>query len=488
MKSQMIDQDITLPKNWQTVLIKDICTLINGRGFKKSEWSKLGLPIIRIQNLNSPNANFNYYEGHFDDRILISEGDLLFAWSGTPGTSFGAHIWRGKQGLLNQHIFRVVLDENNLDKNYLCLAINEKLESFISRAQGGVGLRHITKSKFENTEIYLPPLNEQRRIVAKIEALQERSRRAREALEAIPPLLEKFRQSVLATAFRGDLTAEWRQKHSDVEPASQLLERIQDERRRRWEEAELAKMKAKGKEPKDDRWKAKYKEPEPVDASGLPELPEGWEWATCEEICSKVQDGTHFSPKNQFKERIEGSYPYITAKNIKDQGIILDDITYIDHETHRNIYERCNVEKGDVLLIKDGVTTGVVTVNQIDEEFSLLSSVAMLKPEEYGVNSHYLKYYLSSPFGYSMVTGQMTGTAIKRIILDRIRRTPIPLPSFDEQRKIVEKIEKRLSIVTNVYPHVTLSLEEIERLNQSILAKAFRGELVPQDPRTEAPG
>jgi type I restriction enzyme S subunit len=123
-------------------------------------------------------------------------------------------------------------------------------------------------------------LREQRRIVAKLDALTERSRRAKAALDAIPPLIEKFKQSVLAAAFRGDLTADWRAAHPDVEPASELFKRIRVERRRRWEEAELAKLTAKGKAPTDDRWKAKYEEPEAVDASELPELPRSWCWAS----------------------------------------------------------------------------------------------------------------------------------------------------------------------------------------------------------------
>ena len=133
----------------------------------------------------------------------------------------------------------------------------------------------------------MPPLAEQRRIVAKIEALQERSRRAREALSEVGPLLEQFRQSVLAAAFRGDLTADWRAAHPNVEPASELLQRIRAERRRRWEQAELAKYEAKGQKPPKN-WKDKYKEPEPVDDSDLPELPDGWVWATIDELQSMI--------------------------------------------------------------------------------------------------------------------------------------------------------------------------------------------------------
>ena len=142
----------------------------------------------------------------------------------------------------------------------------------------GIGVQNISARDIGNTRILVPPAKEQRRIVTKLEALQQRTRRARTALDAIPPLLEEFRQSVLTSAFRGDLTADWRAQNPDVEPASVLLERIRQERRHRWEEAELAKMKAKGKVPKDDRWKERYKEPQKADRQTLAQLPRGWCW------------------------------------------------------------------------------------------------------------------------------------------------------------------------------------------------------------------
>ena len=110
----------------------------------------------------------------------------------------------------------------------------------------GINLPRISSNQLGELIINLPPLNEQKRIVARIEELQARSRRAREALEAIPDLLDQLRQSILAAAFRGDLTKEWRERHPNVEPATELLKRIRAERRKRWEEAELEKLKAKG--------------------------------------------------------------------------------------------------------------------------------------------------------------------------------------------------------------------------------------------------
>lgn len=114
----------------------------------------------------------------------------------------------------------------------------------------GTTFKQIDKKTLSSFEIPIPPLNEQKRITSQISDLQSRSVKARKALEAIPPLLEKFRQSVLSSAFRGDLTADWRAQNPDIEPAEKLLERIRKERRKRWEEDEFAKMKARGRTAK----------------------------------------------------------------------------------------------------------------------------------------------------------------------------------------------------------------------------------------------
>jgi len=153
----------------RTVRVGESLRLVNGRAFKPTEWKKSGLPIVRIQNLNNPDAPFNYYEGQLPEKFLLDDGDLLFAWSGTPGTSFGAHIWRRGRAWLNQHIFKVHFDDKQFDKRYLQLAINRNLEQYIRAAHGGAGLAHITKGRFEESTLPCLPLDEQQRIVAEIE-------------------------------------------------------------------------------------------------------------------------------------------------------------------------------------------------------------------------------------------------------------------------------------------------------------------------------
>lgn len=193
-----------LPEGWIRCTIGSLCDLINGRAFKPTDWSAKGLPIVRIQNLNEPDAPFNHFDGEVRSRFLIDSGALLFAWSGTPGTSFGAHIWNGGPAVLNQHIFNVTFDEEKIDKRFFQLAINQKLDELIDKAHGGVGLRHVTKGKFEATEIDLPPLNEQRRIVTKLDSLFKHSKSAREELARIPRLVERYKQAILAAAMNGD--------------------------------------------------------------------------------------------------------------------------------------------------------------------------------------------------------------------------------------------------------------------------------------------
>lgn len=157
-----------VPVGWLRVRIGDICEAVNGRSFKKVEWSEDGLPIIRIQNLRNRDAHLNYFAGEVEDRHIVYDGDLLFAWSGTPGTSFGAFLWEGPCGALNQHIFKITADESRVSNEFLYHAINQNLDSYVKSAQGGSGLAHLTRAQFLESEVVLAPLREQDRIVKSI--------------------------------------------------------------------------------------------------------------------------------------------------------------------------------------------------------------------------------------------------------------------------------------------------------------------------------
>ena len=205
-----VEQPYRVPDNWCWTRVKHLCFLKNGRAFKPSDWSITGLPIIRIQNLNDPDNEYNYFDGKVSDDNRLFGGELLFAWSGTPGTSFGAHIWHGKDAVLNQHIFRVDFDEKNIDKKFFMYAINQQLDLLISSAHGGAGLQHVTKGVFEATPIAFPPLAEQQRIVDRIESLFAKLDEAKEKSQAVVDGFEDRRAAILHKAFTGELTAQWR--------------------------------------------------------------------------------------------------------------------------------------------------------------------------------------------------------------------------------------------------------------------------------------
>lgn len=175
IKSRFIDlfgDPITNPKRYNKISLRKACQFINGKAFKPTDWSQQGLPIVRIQNLNNLQAPFNYYDKEVNSKQVIDNGNLLFSWSGTPGTSFGAFIWMRGKAVLNQHIFKVI-PVCSFNLAYLQFALNGQLDIIIGKAHGGVGLQHITKQELEKIEILYPSLALQTQFadfVTKIEA------------------------------------------------------------------------------------------------------------------------------------------------------------------------------------------------------------------------------------------------------------------------------------------------------------------------------
>ena len=443
--------------------------LINGAAFKPTDWSAEGLPIIRIQNLNNPKAAFNHFAGELAPKFRVQNGDLLFAWSGTPGTSFGAHIWAGGDAWLNQHIFRVEFDKSKLESGYLRLAINQNLAEYIRQAHGGAGLAHITKGRFEESEILIPPLNEQRRIVAKLDALFERSRNIRDRLDRIPTLLGKLRKSILAAAFRGDLTREWRKQHPDAESASVLLERIRAERRKRWEEDLIAK----GKDPK----KAKYVEPAPIDTQEMSELPEGWCWASLDQLSWLITDGEHQTPP-----RTSSGVPLLSARNVLNGTLSLNDIDHVSEETFSLLARRFNSEAGDVLLSCSG-SVGRSCVVPANLRFAMVRSVAILKPV-LGLGE-FLSLSIRSPLVQAQIDDAKTQTAQSNLFQGKIKKLVVALPPLNEINEITAAVADSLARVVLLENGAATARRKNQRGEGSFLAKAFCGELVSQGPNDE---
>ncbi|SHH43225.1 type I restriction enzyme, S subunit [Fibrobacter sp. UWH9] len=195
------------------------------------------------------------------------------------------------------------------------------------------------------------------------------------------------------------------------------------------------------------------------------ENPKNWPIKRLGDVCSKLTDGTHNSPVNTP----QGDYPYVTAKNIRKTGLDLSDLTYVSEEIHKEIYSRCNPEYGDVLYIKDGITTGIAQVNTLTFEFSLLSSVALLKLKKDIANPYFISVFLNNDSVYKKARSSMGGAAITRLTLAKLKVFNVIVPPLALQQSFADKIasiEKQKAAITQ-------SIAETQKLLDYTMDKYF---------------
>lgn len=404
---------MTLPKRWELSPIGDLCDLINGRAFRPTDWANAGLPIIRIQNLNRQDADYNFCDFEVDDRFIVEPGELLFAWSGTPGTSFGAHVWNGPRAVLNQHIFRVRYDNRLVDRDFFKRAINSTLTELIGKAHGGVGLAHVTKGKFEATEVPIPPLAEQRRIVAKLDALTARLARARAELDRVPVFAQRLRNSIL------DLTFE-------------------------------------------------------SVGSGLISLGE---------IGMSIEAGKNLKCDERPPAPDENGVVKVSAVS-SEYFLALESKTLPKSYTPP---ERDRIVAGDLLLARASGSLSLVgrvaLVEQAPNNLFLSDKVLRLRvPKNL---TSWIYWFLRSPAGRSQIEAAASGISMHNITQGSLLGIRLSIPADDVRAIKLGRIAQTFARADRVEAEAARARALIDRLESAILAKAFRGELVPQDPNDE---
>ncbi|MGL4503500.1 MAG: restriction endonuclease subunit S, partial [Planktothrix sp.] len=303
-----------------------------------------------------------------------------------------------------------------------------------------------------NFPIFLPPLPEQKRIVAILdEAFEGIDAAIANTAKNLANARELF-DNTLDLIIQGKLTS---QDITDKSVMSLL-------KQARQEKLNIAKSK-----------KIRVSKPQEVEAvKTVPfeiEIPESWIWVKLEDLSSVISDGVHKKP-NYINEGI----PFVTVKNLTaSSGISFDEINYISRQDHEEFIKRTHPEKGDILITKDG-TIGVVRIIDTDTEFSIFVSVALIKPVLYEINK-YMAYSLQSISVQSQIVPQ--GTALKHLYLKDLRQLLIPLPPLAEQQVIIEKIEFLSTQTQRLESIYQRKLEALKELKQSILEKAFTGEL-----------
>ena len=469
----------TLPKGWCWATINDTGSYINGFAFKPSHRSDFGRPIIRIQNLTDPSKPFNYTELELPDDYKVSQNDILVSWSAT----LDVFLWHGPNALLNQHIFKVVPNESLVDKTFLRYSLKKSIEELLNTEHlHGSTMKHINRGPFLAHQIPLPPLNEQSRIADKIDELFSELDNGIEELETAQKKLELYRQSLLKSAVEGELSKEWRETQTEIsETGEQLLARILKERREHWEQEKLKEFAEKGKNPPKN-WQDKYPEPVQPDTENLPQLPEGWVWASIEQLTTEQRYGSSAKTNDD-----PNGIPVLRMGNIQNGALDFNNLKYLPkaHDEFPALF----LEKGDLLFNRTNSRELVGKTAIFNGEHTPCSYASYLIKVKFhsDFNANLAAYYINSIFGkvwINDVAVQQTGQA--NVNGTKLSQLCIPLMNQAEQNYIVKTFNELKHISESSFKQIEDNIKLLTMQKQSILKDAFSGKLVPQDPNDES--
>jgi type I restriction enzyme S subunit len=351
------------------------------------------------------------------------------------------------------------------------------LKKYLLEIGKGGTQQNISQTVLKDVLFPLPPLPEQERIVVKLEALLKKVESNQQRTEKIPKLLSRFRQSVLAAAVSGKLTEDWRKENKKIENATDLLERIKQERIEKYgKECKKAKKENRRKPTK------RFLDIIPnLDYGFFTDIPETWT-ITNIDFLAWVTKLAGFEYTKYIKFSATGEVPVIRAQNVQMGEFIDENIIYIDKKTS-DFLERSQLFGREILMVFIGAGTGNVCMCPSDKRWHLAPNVAKIDVD--GILNHYLNYYLQSPIGLQNTLSFMKATAQPSLSMETIRQIAVPLPPLEEQKEIVKRVEQLFAFADKIETRFIKAKAMLDKLPQSILAKAFRGELVPQDVNDE---
>ncbi|MEW4527902.1 restriction endonuclease subunit S [Maioricimonas sp. JC845] len=415
------------------------------------------------------------FDGEF---LLIAEDGANLVSRSTP-IAFRAsgRFW------VNNHA-HVIETREDIPLQYLEYYLNGiSLQFYIT----GTAQPKLNQVNLNRISVPVAPHEEQRRIVAKIEELFSDLDAGVAALERAKANLKRYRAAVLEAAVEGKLTEQWRAEHPDVEPASELLQRILADRRQRWEQDQLAKYEAKGKKPP-KAWKEKYKEPAKPETSNLPELPDGWCWATVEQLASdqprSIQSGP-FGSNLLHSEFQEQGILAIGIDNTLDGQFSMGAENRISEQKFSEL-RKYQARPLDV-LVTVMATVGRCCVVPPDTETAIITKhVYRLSMNHDLANPHYVQLCLSGgPAVRRQMFEEVRGQTRPGINGSVLKKVAIPVPPYCEQERIISEAQRLLSVTDKVTSALSQTKGRSARLRQAILKRAFEGKLVPQDSNDE---
>ncbi len=409
-----------IPENWVETSIGVIAEVVTGNTPSKKfpEYYGGEIPWVKPADINTGVVIYETKEtltdkGGEQARILPA-GSVMVTCIGNLGNVAIA----GRELATNQQINSIVTRHDLIDKKY-AYYWSLMLKPWLVENSTSTTISMVNKSNFEKAPFLLPPLPEQKRIVAKLDQLFGHLEVLKEKLERIPDLLAAFRQSVLTQAVTGQLTEKWRE----------------------------------GKEL------------------------EEWRNEDLQDLSRSITDGDHQAPPKS----IEG-IPFLVISNVSDGYLDIDSATrFVPTDYYDDLKDIRKPQKDDILYTVTG-SFGIPVKVDKEEPFTFQRHIAIIKPETTKIIPGYLFYYLKSQEAYQQGVNAATGTAQLTIPLRGLRSFKIPVPSLREQEEIVKRLEGLFTKLDIIEPHYNTLKGKIDHLPQVILAKTFRGELVEQLP------
>lgn len=421
----------------------------------------------------------------------VREGDILVSMSNSLDlVGKCALVGRPERAAAFGAFIAVVRVRDGVQPNYLFHAMRSPAFRAYVRdvASTTTNISNINSSKLLAAPVRIYGKRTSKAIASKIDELFSRIDEGERALEQVSTLVERYRQSVLKAAVTGELTRDWRAarkaRGEPVESGESLLARILTARRQAWEQAELAKMKAKGIKPANENWKKKYKEPAPPDTSHLPELPEGWVWASLPLLCG-------IDSTNGISVKGSNTPPGVPALRLDAMGL-----SRFDYSARR--YIPIDQKKAQRLLIR----SGDFFVSRANGSLALVGRAVLAQepPDRVVFPDTMIRYrmidtpdcraWLASIWGSRFVRDQIerkakTTAGIYKISQEDISEIVIPVPPVGEQEVALSLIDECLSQVSGMVTSLRSSEKASLALKQAILKQAFSGQLLPQDPTDE---
>lgn len=477
-----------LPLGWVAIELADAVTLKTGpfgSALHQSDYVTNGVPLVNPMHIVNgqikPTSDVTVTPATVErlSDYCLRRGDLVLARRGEMGRSA---VVRAKESgwLCGTGSLIVRPDARLLDAHFLHYHLASAASvKYLLEASVGSTMANLNQQHLLSMRLHLPPPAEQTCIVAKLEELLSDLDAGVAELEAAQKKLARYRQSLLKAAVEGALTAEWRVRHTPTETGAQLLERILNERRARWEAKQLAKFKEQGKSPPKD-WQKKYLEPVQPDATDLSDLPDGWVWATIDQI---AQVGTGVTPlRSKSAYFSEGAVPWVTSGALNSE-IVTSATEFVTElalkECRLEIYPAGSLL---VAMYGEGKTRGKCSELSFSATINQAIAAIVLEPLAQPSKA-YLKAFLQD--SYERMRARASGGVQPNLNLQIIKSIAVPLPPHAEQSEITQLLDGQFDLISQQQTAVELGLRQSTAQRQNLLRAAFAGQLVPQDPNDE---